>query len=196
MSFKFKYFCVPAEKQFWIEDDEILADIQEQECLPLLADQNEDQESKAVVWWVIMFISLFQTLHFISDQAITWLVKFLYVLLKYCGRYSPQLNQVADMFPRSLYLRDKYLLSETHSIAFQKYVVCPVYHSLYTYEQCLQKTGTTTLPKSCFNLVQSKRCGESLLRQVVSISGSSRPRLPQQGNMPCILCAWNLIPVF
>ena len=121
-----------------------------------------------------MFISLFQTLHFISDQAITWLVKFLYILLKYCGRYSPQLNQVADMFPRSLYLRDKYLLSETHSIAFQKYVVCPVYHSLYTYEQCLQKTGTTTLPKSCFNLVQSKRCGESLLRQVVSISGSSR----------------------
>ena len=43
VSFKFKCFCVPAEKEFWIEDDdEILADIQQQECLPLLADQNED----------------------------------------------------------------------------------------------------------------------------------------------------------
>lgn len=121
-----------------------------------------------------MFISLFQTLYFITDQAISWLVKFLYVLLKYCGRYSLQLNCVADMFPRSLYLHDKYLQSETHSTAFHKYIVCPACHSLYTYEQCVQKMGTTTLPKSCSNMVQSKHCGESLLRQVVSISGSNR----------------------
>lgn len=121
----------------------------------------------------MLFISLFQTLHFISDQAISWLVKFLYVLLKYCGRYSPQLNRVADMFPCSLYLCDKYLQSETHSTAFHKYIVCPACHSLYTYEQCVQKTGTTTLPKSCSNMVQSKRCGESLLHHMVSISGSN-----------------------
>ncbi len=89
-----------SEREYWIEEDtEILADLDD--TIPATDHGDDDQESQAVVWWVTLFLSLLQTLHSVSDGAIRWLMKFIYVLLKYCGRYSPHLEHVAESFPRS-----------------------------------------------------------------------------------------------
>lgn len=110
-------------------------------------------------------MSLFQSLHFIPDRAVSWLIKFLYYLLKYCGRFSPRITQISEALPRSLYLRDKYI-GDSKSVC--RYVVCPACHSLYSYDQCVQKTGTQTSSKTC----SSQNCKCKLLKEVVSISGN------------------------
>jgi len=102
----------------------------------------EEQEAKAVVWWIVAFVSLFQLLHFILDRAISWLFKFLYVLLKYCGHFSPRIMQIAEALPRSLHLRDSNLQCISNSKEICWYVVCSACHSLYCYEQCVEKSGT------------------------------------------------------
>lgn len=64
----------------------------------------DEREIDAVVWWIVSFVSLFQTFHFIPDKALLWLLKFVYVLLKYCGRFSPRVDRIAEKLPKSPYL--------------------------------------------------------------------------------------------
>ena len=163
------------ETEYWMESDgEIEADIQQSEPPPsLLLDcppTQEEEETKAVVWWIIAFVALFQSLHFIPERAISWLIKFLYVLLKYCGRFSQRIAKIADALPRSLYLRDRYLQGTNDSNLICRYVVCSACDSLYTYEQCVEKTGTQMSSKAC----SSRNCNAQLLKQVISISGNKR----------------------
>ena len=82
---------------------------------PLLPDSppqsKADSDVKNTVWWIVAFLSLFQTLHFISDKAISWLIRFLCVIIRYLAKISqaPQISRVADELPRSFYMKDKYL---------------------------------------------------------------------------------------
>lgn len=101
------------ETEYGMESDgEIETDIQQSvsPSLPLDSPPNqEEQETKAVVWWIVAYVSLFQSLHFIPDRAISWRFKFLYVLLKYCCRFSSRIMQIEEDLPHSLYLRGKNL---------------------------------------------------------------------------------------
>ena len=132
----------------------------------------EDQESKAVVWWIISFVSLFQTLHCISDRAISWLLLFLCALMKYLKSFSPRIEQICASLPSSIYLRDKFVRAAcgTDPTDFQKYVVCPSCHSLYNYENCYQRVGSHIHIKMCNNSKYSKRCNTLLLKKIVSKS--------------------------
>ena len=66
-------------------------------------------ETDPLVWWIVAFVSVFQTLHCISDRGIAWLLKFLAVLLHYCGNLSPRLLRVSQALPSSIYLRDEFV---------------------------------------------------------------------------------------
>lgn len=165
-----------AEQEHWVEND---AEIDEdmQELLPPLPSEDEhveDHETKAVVWWIVAFVSLFQTLHCISDQAISWLIRFLYCLLRFFAQVSPQLLKVAQAFPRSLYLRDKYLYNHgaINLKSIRKYIVCPKCHSLYSYEEAREKVGSKYVSKACQQKIHSRFCGTQLLKEVVSSSGT------------------------
>ena len=73
------------EREYWIEEnEEILPDLEDTVPPPFPPDdqlrQSDDEETQAVVWWVVLFLSVFQTLHSISDQAIRWLITFVYSL--------------------------------------------------------------------------------------------------------------------
>lgn len=64
-----------------------------------------------------------------------------------------------------------YLKRELYPIAFQRYMVCPSCHSLYTYDQCVMKTGTNLIPKVCSYKQFSKQCAGVMLQEVITISG-------------------------
>lgn len=171
-------FSFNAEREFWVENEcELIDDIDpQQESPPPLPYEDETDteksESGAVVWWVVLFVSLFQTLHLISDRAMIWLLKFVQALLRYCGQHSPKLKLVAEYMPSTLYQRDKYLSKKLYSTEFQRYIVCPICHSLYAFKECLVKTGTNLMPKACSYTQFSKKCVGVMLQEVVTISGS------------------------
>ena len=163
------------EQEHWIEsDNEIEMDVQTLVPPPLLCDSpqksKEDQEMEAVVWWIVAFLSLFQTLHFIPERAMSWLFRFLCTLLKYCNRFTPRIAQIIKLLPSSPYMRDKYLSKGTIDIL--QHVVCRDCHSHYTYNQCIEKSGSQIKSKQCWNLSFSHYCSTRLLKEVVSSSGN------------------------
>ena len=94
---------------------------------------------KSLIWCIMTFVSLFQTLHFIPDRATDWLLQFIGILLKFLGRYSDFIAVVAANIPTSVYMRNKQLFGGGSE--FIKYVVCPECHSLYNFEDCLEKSA-------------------------------------------------------
>ena len=150
---------------------------------PSLDDEGtccDDEECKALVWWIVTFLSLFQTLHFLPDRAIYWLIKFIYTVFKFCGRYSPKLSLIADALPRSLHLKNKYLKGLNFGLSEEcivKYVVCPSCYSLYCYEDCVQRTGSQQVSRKCQQILQqssSKTCNPPLLKEVITFSGKTK----------------------
>ena len=165
--------------EYWVESDtEVEEDLIGEQAVPLspapilpannIGESLVDIDVQPIVW---CFISLYQTLHSISDKAVTWLLKFMTVFLKFCGSFSPKLQRVYEVFPSSLYLRDKYLKINSDSIVY-RYVVCPLCHALFKYDDCYEKSGTQLLTKKCQEIVNSKKCNAGLLKQVVCNSGT------------------------
>ena len=61
----------------------------------------DNQEEQAVVWWLVMFVGLFQVLHSITDRATTWLIQFLSALLKCLAAISrsARIQRIYSLFP-------------------------------------------------------------------------------------------------
>ena len=124
------------------------------------------------MWWILTFVSLFQTLHFIPEKAISWLIRFLSFLMKFMGKYSPRIMQIAEALPRSTYQKNKFLNDDSKSVC--RYVVCCACHSTFLYEQCLEKVGSRRISRRCPKTLLSRRCNNLLLKNVVSNSGHGK----------------------
>jgi hypothetical protein len=157
------------EAEYWEQDEDSEEPFEEPsaDSTEATPPSPEDKEVSAVVWWIVAFISLFQSLHVIPDRAIAWLIKFISILLNYCGQFSLKLKNVARALPRSLYLRNKRLF-DFDSVNFYKYVVCPSCHCLYHFQDLYEKRGTQTIVKTCpTQQPGSSRCNSDLLKKVL-----------------------------
>ncbi len=161
--------------EYWEQDYEDIegefdGQIVNHDVSQLTSSPPEDNDVNAFVWWTVAFLSLFQSLHVISDKAIAWLIKFIATLLNYCAQFSPRLRYAANAFPQSLHLRNKYLFSDT---SFSRnYVVCPSCHCLYDYKDLHEWRGTHAMIKTCpSRQLSSGRCNSDLLKKVYTSTG-------------------------
>ena len=148
---------------------EITSDL---EAPSLAQESDEDRinaEQRSVIWWIMLFVLLFQTLHVIPERAIAWLLRFFGALLKYFGKYSNFIQGVALAFPTSVYLMKKYMDKHGSWKKLHKYVVCPKCHSLYTFEETYEKRGGQFIIKTCQHKDEIGRtCHKPLLRRIVT----------------------------
>ena len=144
--------------EYWDEEDSDLdADFStttntSEPLTPEWCDASEEilnPDEQAIVWWVVAFTCVFQTLHSLSSRAIIWLLQFLGTLFVVFGRYSKVVAKIAHVFPSTLYKRNQYLKEKLVLPCVHQFVVCPTCLSLYNYEQCLTKQGTRLLIKTC-----------------------------------------------
>ena len=71
---------------------------------------------------------------------------------------------VAANIPTSVYMRNKQLFGGGSE--FIKYVVCPECHSLYKFEDCLEKRGSHYSVKTCSVSTFGKVCGTKLVKKL------------------------------
>ena len=145
-----------------------MADIEPPQTLDAViaaTNSEQDKSSRSIIWWIVLFVNVFQTLHDISDQAIPWLLKFLWALLTFLGTYSPVIAKASKFFPSSLYLRDKLNAWKDN---FLRYVVCRKYHTLYKYQECIEVIGTRRRGRLCSHCSFSNVCGGLLLKEVIT----------------------------
>ena len=101
----------------------------------------------------------------------SWLFHFLCTLLKYCNRFTPCIAQ--NYYHNSPYYEDKHLSKGTIDIL--QHVFCGDCHSHYTYNQCIEKSGSQIKSKQCWNLSFAHYCFTRLLKEIVSSSGNLKP---------------------
>lgn len=80
------YIDSTEEVEYWLDSDHDIEQdmaIGQESDIPLSqGDAQEGSDHDPLIWWMVAFVSLFQTFHSISDRAIGWLLGFLSVLLK------------------------------------------------------------------------------------------------------------------
>ena len=104
----------------------------------------------------------------ISDKAIAWLLKFLFVILTILGRSNRQCCSIATALPHSLYKFNRTEFGFDPD-SFEKRNVCGCCCSLYTFEEAVRITQCSYRP-----LPRSRLCGESLVKEIVSASGQCK----------------------
>lgn len=115
------------------------------------------QDQRAVIWWVVAFSCVFQTLHSLSSRGVVWLLKFLGSLLSFLGLYSNEVAKIALAFPSTLHQRSQYLKEKLSVASVCHYVVCPACLNLSKYNHCLEKHGNQILLKSCVQCKRAKK---------------------------------------
>ena len=116
------------EIEHWNEDDsDIDADFKDlsptSDCVQV--DYLCEANDKAIIWWIVAFTCVFQTLHSLSSRSISWLLMFLSTMLTFFGRHSDKIARLSTAFPSTLYQRNQYLNKLLVIPSVYNYVVCP-----------------------------------------------------------------------
>ena len=146
---------------------------------PLLdiTSQNEglNQEEQAMIWWVVAFTCVFETVHSVSSRAIGWLLQLLGSLLHCLGHYSQQIARIAHAFPCTLHQRSKYLKEKMSLLSVRQYVVCHDCLSLMSTKPVLneKRRGSLSSVKMCPQC-ESTRKNAPLLKGVIFSSETKK----------------------
>lgn len=95
-------FCIETDMEI-DEDMEIKsANIPPPE-VSLVQDSPKKAELIIVVKWIITLLSVFQTIFFLTNRALNWLLRFLSILLSFLGSYSPKIAELAARLSRGIH---------------------------------------------------------------------------------------------
>lgn len=122
-----------------------------------------DSSSRALVIWLVYFISLLQKQHYIPNAAISSLLSFLSAFFGVLARISPQISDIFQQFPSTL--RQLETLMGTHEEKCVRYVFCEKCSNIYKYEDCIEESG---VPKLCKHQASNhaRPCRGALLKCV------------------------------
>ena len=151
-----------ADVEYWDENDsDVDNDFSQDKCSdePLTPnpghESQEDglnQDERSVIWWVVAFTCVFETLHSMSSRAMAWLLHLLGSLFCFLSQYSKNIANIAHAFPSTLHQRSQYINEKLSLPSLRQYVVCQACLSLNAYDDCLERRGSRMLVKSCPHL--------------------------------------------
>lgn len=129
-----------------------------------------------LVNWLVRFILRLQAKYYISDAAISALLKFLSAFFLLLGRFTSIAAKLAEVLPHTLHSVRNYV---GYNIKFSKLVVCPVCHKSYTYDSCTEKCGSIEKTRHCNHVKYPRHpwssgrspCGAPLLKSVEMKNG-------------------------
>ena len=171
--------CTDAE--FWIESDLELDEdltLEGATITPTLPDEplQESAEYNSIIRWVVTLLAVFQSRFYLTNRAFSWLLTFLFVILRFLGRYSTKVAELSLHFPHTLHQYQLFLSDIVPNISFEKRAVCVKCDAIYRFEESVQKIGTRTASVLCRNKLYKKRCNQTLMKQVI---------LERSGSIPC-----------
>ena len=167
--------------EYWIESDvDIDEDTQLEECsisppdLPPQEVSSDERELNFLLKWIVTLLSTFQTRFFLTDKAITWLLKFLFILFEFLGKYSPKVARLASKIPQSPFKMNS-ITGAGHD-TFETRVACKQCDSIYEFKDCVSKVGSITTVRSCkFQPFKHIReCKMPLMKEIISCNGNQK----------------------
>ena len=123
----------------------------------------------ALVVWLVYLIAALQRKHYIPNIAVALLLKILSVVFSILSRMHPQLSDIKELLPTTMYSFRSFL--DTKSCSFVRYVVCVKCHTLYSYKDCIDQCGTRVLINTCTSKTSKGLCRTPLAKPVQSTTG-------------------------
>ena len=160
---KIEHILQTAQVEYWDDDDDSVVDDNFPPDLPVEDGSQHDQldsEQRVIVWWVVMFTVLLQTL---PIRATQWLLKFLLCLLTVLGKFSSKIRDIAHAFPGTQ--RSQFFNKVIPAPTIASMVVYQTCHSVYQFEDCIRKGGPDLFPLPCSNCLKFNITTQ-LLREV------------------------------
>lgn len=161
--------------EYWDEQDSDIDEdfsLAEEPTSPLAThDINRDEQS--VIWWVLVFTCLLETLHSLPSRGITWVLQFFSRLLLFLSRYSNSIGNIAHAFPSTLYQCNNFIQECLSLPSVHRYVVCKACFSLSGFDACLEKRGSVTYIKHGSTCANDRKT-VALMREVTTRSGNKK----------------------
>ena len=167
--------------ELWNEDEsELSQDLKDQdEEEPQLESEIQIETiqgpSRALAIWLHQFMLCIQAVFHISDNALSFCIKFFKVFFSVLGRFCKVSAEIAECLPSSLYAAKVGI----NQPKFQKYVVCKKCHKIYLFSDCIEGPRMARTSRLCpFKQFPNHRqermrrpCGTVLLKTVELASG-------------------------
>ena len=163
--------------EYWIESDvDIDEDIRDDtnRAPPITlsdSDASKKLESHSVVKWIVVLLSIFQSRFFVTNRAMTWLIKFFGILLTFLGKYSPDVASIASIFPSKMRHFNKPVEKDCQ---FERRAACVSCDSIYKFDDYLQNMGSIVSAKRCTFKPFKMECNELLMKEVITFNGNRR----------------------
>ena len=128
------------DAEFWIESDLELDEdltLEGATITPTLPDEplQESAEYNSIIRWVVTLFAVFLSRFFLTNRAFSWLLTFLFVVLRFLGRYSTKVAELALHFPHTLHQYQLFLSGIVPSTSFEKRAVCVKCDAIYRFEE-------------------------------------------------------------
>lgn len=117
-------------------------------------------------------LSIFQAKFYLTNRALSWLLKFLFVIFQFLGLYSTKLADLAKVMPHSIHQYNNQMLTLIPINVIERRAVCIQCELLYKFDDCIKRVGSETTVVCCRNTVFRKKCNQQLMKQIVTSSGN------------------------
>ena len=106
-------------EEIWedVSDDADTCTLVSEDLSPQLPLNSSAPSSNSITMRLVGFLLLLKARHYIPDAGMNSLLKFLHILFRILGRFSPVIANMTSSFPSSLYCLER---SIQHSIQFKK----------------------------------------------------------------------------
>ncbi len=121
---------LPEESSDSEPDDEI-------ECVGV------SSSAKVFAKWLSLFLMQLKSRYKLPEAAVSCLFMFLSTFFCVLGSLHPFCNEIAKVFPRTMYSAKSRLVTK---VKFLRYVTCRKFHNIYHMKDCVD--GTAARPKS------------------------------------------------
>ncbi len=129
------------------------------------------QIANSILDWLLYFLLIWQSVCYVSDNGLVWLLRFLLQFLKVLNIHltGELLTELIAMFPTSLYMVRQILVLDRDN--YTKYVVCPKCTACYEYSECVRDVDDRHVVKRCSSKHYSRGkmiiCDGQLVKRVV-----------------------------
>ena len=140
------------ETEFLSDDYALTTTTAEAEQVPpsddhtLIANEDDRKASHLCVW-LVNYLTHLQVVFHLPDGAMQSILKFFSAFFTVLSKISPVCSTIAIKFPRSVHLLHTSIIKQS----FTKYVVCKKCHMIYTFNDCIEGSGTYKRGRMCIH---------------------------------------------
>ena len=130
--------------------------------------QPHDQivKQKAVVTWILYFLSMWRSVNLISESAFSTLLLFFYNVFQWLSLHDTFMYGVAKTFPPSLFLLRKYLKIDRDN--FDRFIVCSTCFKLHQVDDVVYlNSRNEKSARLCVSAPFQKVCNTPLMKKVI-----------------------------